>query len=116
MSMMQGESDLVESREVMIWRDERGRLSTQQARMREAGGEAGALSSLQLPTLLRSWATTASISPREISCSEIKASTHERMNEIKMSYVCIYIKVNETILYCIFVHLRNPLQNLNVEN
>ena len=59
MSMMQGESDLVESREVMIWREERGRLSTQQARMREAGGEAGALSSLQLPTLLRSWATTA---------------------------------------------------------
>ena len=47
---MQGESDLVESREVMIRRGGAGRLGTQQARMREAGGEAGTLSSLQLPT------------------------------------------------------------------
>ena len=51
MSMMQGESDLVESREVMIRRGGAGRLGgAQRARMREAGVEAGTLSSLQLPT------------------------------------------------------------------
>ena len=56
--------------------------------MREAGGEAGALSSLQLPTMLLSWATTASISPQGTSRWEIDASTSKRMNgkEISNTY------------------------------
>ena len=64
-SMMQGESDLVESREVMI---RRGRAGEAEHWAGDEGGWRRGRAPLQpqLPTLLLSWAATASISAQEI--------------------------------------------------